>query len=447
MSSLRLRVALAAVAAAGLVIAVAAGILFATAGRDERRDLDRDLDRQAREIGPSLFLGGPLGPPENEPNFLPGGDQFVRVSRAGATVVEAGDGPEGGELPGQAREGFETFEVGDETWRSYTFAPTRPIAPQIQVATSLEPLERRVANRRRLVVLLGLAGLGAAGGLGFAFGGVALRPLRRLRDAAAGVGSTRDLDARVPAEGPEEVAALADSLNAMLARLEVQVSRTEAALEASRRFAADAGHELRTPLTSMSANVDAIARNPEMAPDERGHALAGVRSELARFADVLDALQDLARGDAGVGQPPEELDLAELADAATASARLRHPELELSVKAEDGGVSYTGSPAGLRLVLDNLVENAAVHGGRRVGLTVERKPGSGARVTVDDDGPGVPVPERERVLGRFERGQGAAGAGSGLGLAIVAQQAARHGGSVRIEDGPLDGARVVVELA
>jgi two-component system, OmpR family, sensor histidine kinase PrrB len=457
--SLRGRVALAALAAAAVVVAMAGTALIATAGKDERRDLDQQLERRARGFGPGPpGLGARFGGSEQ---LLAGSDEFVRLIRDGEVVLEFGGGPEGGELPLPDKTGFDTVEVDGESWRTFTEGPPGPPpgAPgdgdgppggresgRVQVATSLGPLESRVASRRRAIVLVGLGALAAAGGLGLAFGGVALRPLARLREAAARVGSTRDLDARVPpGAGPEEVEALAQSINEMLARLEESSQATEAALEASRRFSAGAGHELRTPLTSMSANLAALARNPDMPEADRQRALDGLRSELDRLTGVLDALQELARGDSGRVGTLEEVDLAEVADAAAASARTRHPGLELSVGEANGAVPLTGSPAGLRLILDNLLENAAVHGGHHAELAVEARDGV-AVVTVDDDGPGIRSDERERVLERFTRGSRPSGQGSGLGLAIVHQQASLHGGNVRISESPLGGARVTIEL-
>ncbi|MBA2637660.1 MAG: HAMP domain-containing histidine kinase, partial [Solirubrobacterales bacterium] len=81
----------------------------------------------------------------------------------------------------------------------------------------------------------------------------------------------------------------------------------------------------------------------------------------------------------------------------------------------------------------------------RVDVTVGPQDG-GARLVVDDEGPGIPVAERERVFDRFSRGTAALGDGSGLGLAIVAQQAALHGGAVLVTDAPLGGARVTLTL-
>jgi two-component system, OmpR family, sensor histidine kinase PrrB len=452
--SFRARVALAAVAAAAIVVVAAGGVLFATAGRDERRDLDRRLEGEARGLaGPRALLGlpgamgprgpGPGPPPSSEGEIL-GSGRVVRVVRHGQTVSELGDLPGGSQLPNPERPGFSTADLDGQSWRVYTAIGPPQLDVAVQIAASLEPIESRARGRRRLTVLLGLAALALSGGLGWAFGGIALRPLGRLRRAAAGVGSDEDLSARVPhGAGPDEVDALADSLNAMLARLERSSGETRGALEASRRFAADAGHELRTPLMSLRANVDALARNPDVPADERARVLADVRSELARLTGVLDALQELARGDARVSEGFARVDLAELADGAVDSLRRRRPEVDVEVEAPDGGVALTGSGTGLRLVLDNLLENAFRHGGSRVRLAVEQVDGGG-RVVVDDDGPGVPEGEREHVFERFSR-VGPDG-GSGLGLAIVAQQARLHGGGARAEDSPLGGARFVVDL-
>ncbi|HEY1359238.1 MAG TPA: HAMP domain-containing sensor histidine kinase [Thermoleophilaceae bacterium] len=448
--SFRARVALAAVAAAAIVVLAAGGVLFATAGRDERRDLDRQLENETRALAGPRALGGPgaPGPPGVAPG--PGADEIigsgrvVRVTRAGQTLRELGDLPKGSRLPDPTEPGFRTVDLAGQSWRVYT-APGPPgFDVAVQIAASLEPIESRARSRRRATVLLGLAALALSGGLGWAFGGIALRPLARLRGAAAGVGSDEDLSARVPrGDGPEEIDALADSLNEMLARLEGSSGETRRALDASRRFAADAGHELRTPLMSLRANVDSLSRNPDLAPDQRARMLEDVRSELARLTGVLDALQELARGDARVTEGFAGIDLAELADAAVDSLRTRRPRLEVELEAPDGGVALTGSGTGLRLVLDNLLENAARHGGSHVRVAIEQVNGGG-RVVVDDDGPGIPEDEREHVFERFSR-LGANG-GSGLGLAIVAQQARLHGGEAHAEDSPLGGARFVVDL-
>ncbi|MDQ4130200.1 MAG: HAMP domain-containing protein, partial [Actinomycetota bacterium] len=130
------------------------------------------------------------------------------------------------------------------------------------------PPQVRLLARRITVVGVGVLTLVGAAGLGL--GSLALRPLANLRHAAGKVASTQDLATRLPeGDGPEEVDSLASSLNAMLARLQRSTAETERALEASRRFAADAGHELRTPLTSIQANLEVLARSENLAAGER----------------------------------------------------------------------------------------------------------------------------------------------------------------------------------
>jgi two-component system sensor histidine kinase PrrB len=243
--------------------------------------------------------------------------------------------------------------------------------------------------------------------------------------SAASVSTTRDLTTRVDTAGPAEVHDVAESLNAMLARLETSVAAIE-------RFTADAGHELRTPLTSLRANLSVLGHGP----DER--VLMDLERDVARLAALLDGLQALARGDAGAAER-EPVDVGEVADAALVDARRRHPAVDFALG--DGELVVHGDASGIRAALDNLLENAARHGANTVRVGI-----AGDRVTVDDDGPGIPASERERVFERFARGSRTSAPGSGLGLAIVAQQAALHGGEAHIEDSPLGGARVVVTM-
>ena len=111
------------------------------------------------------------------------------------------------------------------------------------------------------------------------------------------------------------------------------------------------------------------------------------------------------------------------------AARRRHPETTIDLDAPGHTAPYAGDADGLRALLDNLVENAARHGGPHVVVTV-----ADHRLDVEDDGPGIPRAERDRVLTRFGRGTGARGPGSGLGLAIAAAQAQRHGGTLTLGD-------------
>jgi two-component system, OmpR family, sensor histidine kinase PrrB len=316
----------------------------------------------------------------------------------------------------------------------------------IQFGADAEPLEDRIDSMQRRVALISALGIGVAALLAGMLAGPALAPLSRLQRAVAGVSTTRDLSRRLPVgDGGREVDDLAHGVNEMLARLEHSAAETERALEATRRFAADVGHEVRTPLTSMRANLDAVRRNPSMPEDQRRATLNDVAREQEDLVAVLDALQALARGDSAAALPREPVDMAEVLDAAVLAARRRHAEAQIELSAAEGEHTVKGWPEGLRLLADNLIENAVRHGGRQVDVGLAHDHGL-LELTVDDDGPGIPPAERQRIFERFTRGAQATAPGSGLGLALVAQQAQLHGGLVEVGDSAAGGARFRVRI-
>lgn len=461
--SLSGRVTLAAVAAVGAALLVAGIAVVVAAGRSDRDALDREIEGLVRArarpalriLGPppgagirgrgpegGLGAGAAGGPPEP---LDPGADRFVRAIGPDGTQTSSGaEVPDGFPVvdPGEPR----TVTVGGEDWRTVT--RRLPGAAVLQVAARLEPLQASSRRLRRIVVFVALAALAGTALAAGALASAAVAPLGRLRDAAGRVAETADLNVRVPDdEGPEEVRDLAGDLNAMLARLGASAADREAALEAARRFAADAGHELRTPLTSLGANLSALG--PVAAGDESARrALEASQRDAARLGGLVEQLQALARGEAGLPVAAEEVDVADLVDSALASVRRRHPGVEGSLEAPDQGPVIHGDPEGLRMIVDNLLENAARHGGESVRITarVAAGPDGGATLTVDDDGPGIPEADRPSLLERFTRGAGARGPGSGLGLAIATAQAHRHGGHLRLEDSPAGGLRAVATL-
>jgi two-component system sensor histidine kinase PrrB len=260
------------------------------------------------------------------------------------------------------------------------------------------------------------------------------------------VSSTRDLSTRVPTgEAPTEVEELAGSLNAMLERLQRSSAETLAALAATRRFTADAGHELRTPLTAMGANLETLRRNPDLPAEERTKILAETIQEQDRLTALLGSLQSLARADAGAMMEREPVDVGELADAAVEAARRRHPEALIDL-ADGEPLPIEAWPHGIRLMIDNLVENAVRHGRGRVEIILGPDGDDRVMLAVADAGPGIPEGEREKVFGRFVRGSSAEGDGSGLGLALVRQQVLLHDGTIEIGESALGGALFTVRL-
>ena len=457
--SLRVRIVLAAVATLAMVSVVTGALLVTLIGRDLRATLDERLVEQADTV--SSIAGSPELTQialSLEPSELGLDTSVTRVLDGNRPILEFGDIP-GAQFPNRGPNGYATVRVGGAKWRTLT-RPLSVVDPpegtppnlRMQVARPLAPVEATVDSVRGRVVVLGAIGLVVTAALAWLLTGLALRPLGRLRAAAANVASTDDLAMRVPASaGPVEVDVVAESLNAMLARLQTSVGATEAALDASRGFAANAAHELRTPLTSIQANLDALSRNPELPDDQRQETLHDINAELARLVALLEALRTLARGEASEGLPTERIDFADLVDAAVQGTRRRHPDAVLTFDDPGGEATVEGWAEGLELLVANLLENAATHGKANAAHTVHvhatvEPNGRELRFVVDDDGPGIPNTERSHVLERFGRGAGAQGTGFGLGLALVAQQVELHHGTVTITQSPTGGARVEIRL-
>jgi two-component system, OmpR family, sensor histidine kinase PrrB len=436
--SLRGRVTAAAVAAVALAGLPSALVLLAAIERDGRRAVDSELAQRIQEIARRPpdhdhdgFGHGPEG-------LLVGSGTFAQVSFGGRVVDRQGDVPS--EPPAMpASDGLSTVTIDGESWR----ALTQTLGDErVEVAQTLTPVRDRVATTRRLVAAIGVLALALTGLAAWLFASLTLRPLARLRAGAARVSGADDLRTPLPADdGPDEVRSLARTLNDMLARL-------QAAMEATRRFAADAGHELRTPLTGMRANLDALARNPGLDAAQRAALVRETTGELERAVHVLEGLQALARGEAAESLPREDVELDDLLDAAVYAARRRHPGVRYELEEPLAGGPVRGWGEGLRLLVDNLLDNAALHGrpGGEVHVALARDNGH-VVLRVEDDGPGVPAGDRARVLEPFARAAAAGAPGTGLGLTIVVQQAALHGGAVRLAESRLGGLAVEARLA
>ncbi|MEK6345710.1 MAG: HAMP domain-containing sensor histidine kinase, partial [Curtobacterium sp.] len=273
-------------------------------------------------------------------------------------------------------------------------------------------------------------------GVTFVVVGRALRPVDRMRrevDAIAGA----TLDARVAEPGSgDEVDRLAATMNRMLGRLE----RSQLV---QRRFVADASHELRSPLATIRQHAELARAHPEVTDTDE---LAGVvLDEGARLEDLVTSLLLLTRVDERGVERDTAVDLDDVV--LVEAVRLRGLGVTVDAGAV-GAARAAGDPVLLGRVVRNLVDNAARHAGSKVvlGLAVDARE---VVLTVDDDGTGVPVEQRERVFERFVRldeGRARDAGGSGLGLAIVHDVVRAHGGSVAVSDAPGGGARFVVRL-
>lgn len=268
--------------------------------------------------------------------------------------------------------------------------------------------------------------------------GRALRPIEQIRLRTALI-TGANLKARVPVPvADDEVARLAETMNAMLDRLdEAQTSQ--------RQFVSDASHELRSPLAALRAEIEVAARHP----GATSWALTtdALADEVLRLERLVDNLLTLAKLDERGERPRrDDVDLDDLVQAEV--RRLEH-HAGLAVTAHLEPARVAGDRGELGQVVRNVVDNAAHHARSQVDIRLRRSDGT-AVLEITDDGPGVLPGQRDQVFDRFVRlddSRARSSGGSGLGLAIVRELVTAHGGDVYMDEGgPLPGARVVIRL-
>ncbi|MEC4017560.1 sensor histidine kinase [Streptomyces sp. H27-D2] len=304
-----------------------------------------------------------------------------------------------------------------------------------------------VAESTRIVTRLLLLGLPlllllAAAATWMAVGR-ALAPVAAMRAEVEAISAT-ELQRRVPLpRGRDEIARLAVTMNRMLDRL-------ERAQTAQRRFISDASHELRSPVASVRQHAEVALAHPGRSTQEE--LAATVLAENLRIQRLVDDLLLLARADEDALRPRRQtVDLDDLVLDEARRLRAAAPALRISTAGVSAARLQTDAQ-GLRRVLRNLGDNAARHARERVAFGLTREEDGRTVLLVEDDGPGVPPADRERIFERFVRlddaraRSGKGGGGSGLGLAIVAELVAAHGGTATVGESPLGGARFEVWL-
>lgn len=244
-----------------------------------------------------------------------------------------------------------------------------------------------------------------------------------------------DLSARARVSPASSIAPLAGRINDMAGRI-------GSLLEARKHLLLSVSHELRTPITRLEFGLELLAaRHAEGQPDlqRRVDAMGADIEELKTLVNELLGLMQLDHAQA---LPRQSFALAPLLHACLAAALPR--QVDASIAADLG--ELRGDPRLLARAVGNLLGNAAKYAVARVALSAVRD-GEVLRIVIDDDGPGIPAGQRERVFApfyRLEREQDHAAAGHGLGLAIAARAVALHGGAIAIDDSPLGGARFTI---
>ncbi|HVX45446.1 MAG TPA: HAMP domain-containing sensor histidine kinase [Mycobacteriales bacterium] len=447
--SYSLRARLTLLATMLLAIGLLAGsVLLAVA---LRYSLTRTVDADARETARSVADSLGSGEPENTTLSVGGGNTVVvQVIDENDRVLSASVSADhlvplvGGDALDQLRNGKVLDLPGARAGVDY---PLRVVAVERHFRDSTKTVLVAVdagqigQSRRALLLALSICApllLISVLALSWYLIGRTLRPVEDLRRGAAEITGTGSVSRRLPVSaGRDEVHRLADTLNDMLGRLEAANAR-------QRAFVADAAHELRSPLASLRTQLEVAAHLGERA--DWPATAAGALIDIERLGTLVDDLLLLARidepGAAGRFRRAR-IDLAQLATELTAD----YADARVPVTVRAAPVDVDGDPHALRRILRNLLDNAVRHAESMVELEVSIRTGS-ATIVVRDDGPGIPLADRERVFARFTRLDDARSrdaGGSGLGLAIVRELVAAHGGTVALGDAA-PGLRVTVRL-
>jgi two-component system sensor histidine kinase MprB len=325
---------------------------------------------------------------------------------------------------------------GGKTFRVFTMPVVDSFGHTyaLQVGQDLSSVERALSRIKFLLIVIALAGIAVAAALGLLVSRAALAPVRRLTRATEKVRETGDLSERIDTTGHDELSQLAGSFNTMLAALE-ESTRLQ------RQLVTDASHELRTPLTSLRTNMEVLATEKELAPEDRKRLLADVIEQLGEMTTLIAEVVELARGDR-VSDEREDVRLDLITADAVERASRNRPGVHFETDLRESIVN--GVPSRLERAIGNLLDNAAKWSPANGDVEVTVQEGE---VVVRDHGPGIDEEDLPHVFDRFYRARSARGMpGSGLGLAIVRQVAEAHGGTVVAERAEGGGTRMTLRL-
>jgi signal transduction histidine kinase len=415
------------------VLVVAMGLIVVFVLRAQLADTLDDSLRHRADVLAVLIEGG------ERPIFLDEDTAVRIVPYAGAARVlgDVGAVPnwEVGGATLVTRRSVDDRHVPLRMFMRTVAAPDGPAV--LQVATRLDDVNEptRIVVRSLAVAMPGVVVLIAL--LVWWLVGRTLRPVERIRAEMADI-TVHDLSRRVPEPGTgDDIDRLARTTNTTLATLEQAVARQQ-------RFVADASHELRSPIARMRAALEVDQVDPAAADLAATH--RGLLDDTVALQQLVEDLLHLARSDARVAKarPPARVDLDVVLrnEVAAVSERGR---VAVRVGAIDAA-AVEGQPHELARAVRNLLDNAERHAASLVTVALTVLDGA-AHLTIADDGPGIPIADRERVFERFARLDDArtiASGGTGLGLAITREIVADHRGTVVVEgDGET---RLVVTL-
>lgn len=241
---------------------------------------------------------------------------------------------------------------------------TRPVSIRgqvfgmVQIARALTDQDQSLRTLRGLLLGGSLVVTVLAFGAGWLLAGIALRPIDRITQTAATIGAERDFGRRITRSGPvDEIGRLATTINAMLGELQSAYRQVEQALQAQRRFVADASHELRTPLTTVRGNLGLLQRVPPIEEEDRVAVLDDMVGETDRLIRLVNDLLVLARADAGRALPSEPVALRPIIEEGYRTVKMLDPGRVITHDALSD-VAVIGNRDAIKQILLILLDNA-----------------------------------------------------------------------------------------
>lgn len=403
-------------------------------------------DAAAARVGDIVTALRTDGPEEFDGALLATNDHVVAVQIVDAGGVVVAHSPGAAAVPMVAVDHFgstlrrgmsDDSSPGDNMRLSGQTVQSPTGRYTVIVGGGSEAVESTVKSVALLLAAAAPAITGVAAGVSYRLVRRSLRSVDAIRSRVAEISAT-ELTERVPVPTQrDEISALAETMNDMLARV-------EAGHRAQRQFVGDASHELRSPLTTIISVLEVADAHPELLDLEL--TTGTLLPEAHRMRALVEDLLLLARADEqGLSLRHDTVRLDDICR--TEATRVQH-DTGLAIDTALRPTRVTGDSDGLTRVVRNLVDNAARHSAGRIEMAVHTRDGV-AVLVISDDGPGIPAADRARVFDRFVRldtARSRKGGGSGLGLAIVAEIIAHHDGSITIGDRPGGGALITVTL-
>lgn len=371
----------------------------------------------------------------------------VQLLRADGSSAVAVGSLAGAEVPvdrdllqGRRSQSYRAVNLGRE--HAYLTLTQRVGDGLIRVAVDTSRFSRNVEDIRRIFLVSIPLVLLVSSGAGFLLSRRAMHPISRINRVARRITSQR-LHASIPTTGSgDELDELAETLNAMIERIQSGVLRLE-------RFSANIAHELRSPLNRIRNRIEELGQHTLLASEQRV-ALDALRAEVETMSREIEAMLRLARFEQGLSpEQRQPIDLAELVrtvvDFFEPEAQARDLGIEFDLRA---GPKVEGDEVWLRMMASNLVSNALKYSDAagRIRVRLDQQ-GGVARITFSNSGEGIPAERLASIFERFERGPGGRREqGFGLGLPIAREIARAHGGDIGVSSQVGHGATFVVTL-